>query len=145
MVYNISAKGLVVVIQSSTVGSVKIKDFPDDATPVSISPLETNQCKFDVNGNIVPFSKCAEWSVSVSVIPGSEEDGKLMALALQTSYSGVEYGQKDVSMTIDNFVLSASLSEGRMQTGGGAEVQTSGRWKGNTYTFFFKQNSIKVK
>lgn len=145
MVYNVSAKGLKVVINSPEVGTVAITDFPDDATPVSIAPLETNKCKFDINGEIVPFSKCAEWSVSVSTIPGSKQDGQLMALVLQTSYKGVEYTKKDISMTIDNFIIHASLSEGRVQTGGGAEAQNSGRWKGNTYTFFFKNNKIQVK
>ena len=145
MVYNISSKGLKVVVSPKTGGSITLDDFPDDSSPVSISPLEENSCKFDINGEIVPFSKAGEWSVSVSAIPGSKNDGLLMALAMSSTYMGVDYEQKGVSMTVENFVLKADLSEGRMQTGGGAEAQSSGRWKGNVYTFFFKNNKISAK
>lgn len=138
MAYNISANGLKVVVSGAS--NITIDDFADDANPVTIQPIELADHKFDVNGDIVHFSKCAAYVITVSVVPGSSYDIELMKLSLSSRFDGSStYDGKDLKMTIEQRHLGTIIfSKGRMQTGnGGLSASSEGRYNGNTYTFMF--------
>ena len=136
--YNISANGLKVGISGAA--NIQIDDFADDAEPLSIQPIEVSDHKFDVNGEIVHFSKCTGYVITVSVVPGSEFDKALIKLSLSSRFDGASsYDGKELTMTITQRHLGQIIfTKGRMQTGnGGMSASSQGRYKGNTYTFLF--------
>ena len=145
MAINVSSVGTVVTVSSGGGGfggggDSEIKDFADDADPIQIQPLETNDFKFDVNGDIVPFSKCTAIIVTISVIPNSNSDHALRGLVYDSRYDAGSYEQKELSMTIcDGTGQNKYFGKGRVKEGHVFPSSNSdGRWKGTTYTFFFR-------
>lgn len=139
---NVSGYGLSIMmlaIQSFPMG-FQLEAFSDDVDPLQFEETEPFGFEMLYDGSMFAFDKAHFIKLKVSVIPGSDEDANLKIL-LQSKKGGASILPIPDSLTM---VISYGgggkiiLTNGTILTGPfGDNVQSSGRKKGNQYTFVF--------
>lgn len=90
--------------------SVTITEFSDEGTPVATGDLTVAGTGMNLNGNLVTWTKPTPVSVSVSLIPGSDSDVKLMNFLHAVHIGGK--GRLAKEAKIDTLVISVPLTTG---------------------------------
>ncbi|WGN90789.1 hypothetical protein [Burkholderia phage vB_BglM_WTB] len=130
---------LIAAIQTFPIG-FELTQFADDVDPIQFENVETTGYEFLYDGTPFFFDKASVIRVTVSVVPGSEDDQNLKIL-LQA-----RKGSQSIIPIPDTTTMTITypdggrviLATGSILTGAIADsVSTEGRRKGNSYTFAF--------
>lgn len=143
MTQDISGFGLqVTLIASNTFpGGLPITQFADDADAVDFPSIQVADKAMGLNGDLVTWSKAMPLPLTISVVPGSEDDENLSILANANRVG------KGKGSAYDIITLNAIYPDGRQITfsGGkltdamfGNSVASAGRQKSKVYVFAFQ-------
>lgn len=140
---NISGFGLVVnVVASNTFpAGFTVTQFADDADPFDIPSIQIADKAMGLNGDLVVWNKATPISVTINVIPGSDDDRNLAILAEANRVGRGKRGAQDViTMTAvypDGTAL--TLTPGVITDGApGTSLASAGRKKSKAYAFTFE-------
>lgn len=127
---------------SVTINGHTITDFMDDANPVEFQDVEVSGVGVNCNGSMIRYAKPNVIMMSITVIPGSEDDNFLYDMwkeyRVQGDYSSRWEESLTASVDIANGANSKSYSNGTMVSGpGGPSSNGEGKMTGRTYTFAF--------
>ena|ERR1700751_821291 len=150
---DIGAHGLsitLIALQSFPMG-FSISQFSDDVNPLDVKDTEPFGYELLYDGEMFAFDKASVIELSVSVIPGSDDDINLKIL-LQSKKGGAAILPipDALTMVINYPTGTVLLTKGTIISGPLADtVQSSARKKGNTYRFVFSafagaQNRIEL-
>jgi hypothetical protein len=130
---------LVLAIQSFPMG-FNIKSLADDVDPLVVEETEPVGFEMLHDGSLFSYDKAAPIKVSITVIPGSDEDINCKIL-LQSKKGSV----KLIPLSDSTSMVITYPDGGRVILSGGTivrgqmadSIMMTGRKKGNTYTFVF--------
>lgn len=146
MTQDISGFGaLVTIVASNTYpAGLPITQFADDADALDFPSINIAETAMGVNGDLLGWSKANPLPISISVIPGGEDD---VALAILAEANRVGQGKTSArdSITLTVLYPDGSLitfSQGVMvEAQFGKSIASSSRLKSKTYAFRF-QNKV---
>lgn len=138
---NISGFGtsLTIVALSSFPFGFNVTKFADDVDPISHKEVEPIGYERLYDGSLFFFNQNAPIEVSLSVVPGSEDDINLKIL-LQAQKGGIKFIPiPDVTSMILNYPMGkVMLTNGSIVKGPFFDsIADTSRKKSNTYTFVF--------
>ena len=130
---------------SVTLAGITVKNFMDDANPIEIPDTEVTSAGVNCNGVMIRNAKPNIITLSVTVIPGSDEDRRFYDLwkryRVQNGINNA--GQWETSLT-GTIVTKGTrgrtygFSGGTMISGpAGPTSNGEGKMQGRTYTFAF--------
>lgn len=144
MPQDISGFGLQLrVIASKTFpAGFSVTQFADDADPLDLPELAIGETAMGLNGDLINWGKANPIPVSVSVIPGQDDDLNLAILHEANRIGRGKKGARDIITLIgvypDGKVI--TLSGGKLISGPPASsVASAGRMKSKTYNFQFEK------
>lgn len=134
-----------------TIDGIPITEFMDQENPIDIQDTETSNIEWDCEGKMVRTVKPSAILISVTVIPGSENDKKLREIWLRHFSNGgtvnVEDADRAIECTIQtghSDIESYTFTNGTCVSGAaGVTANGQGKMGGNTYTFAFEQTKSK--
>lgn len=143
MTINISGFGLIANVVASNTFPVgfTVTQFADDTDALDIPSLPIADTAMGLNGDLITWAKASPIKVTLSVIPGSEDD---VNLAILLKSNRVGRGKISSNDTINLSLLYPdgtyqNLIDGVITEGmPGISVSNSGRSKTNTYIFSFE-------
>lgn len=143
---DISGFGLRInVIASKTFPSgFIVSQFADDADPFDVPAIQVADKAMGLNGDLVTWSKATPLEVTINVIPDSEDDRNLSALAEANRVSKGKNSAGDVITMVKMPVSGkpATYSNGKLTNAmPGTGVASAGRKKTKAYTFAFENKS----
>lgn len=120
----------------------QITQFSDDEDPIKFNEKIVQGTKVLLNGKILAYKTAKPIEVSISVIPGSEDDKMLSLLQAASNVKNQLIPVEDtVVMTISYPNEIAIYNGGALVAGpAGKSVKTSGRFASNTYRFVFTES-----
>jgi hypothetical protein len=144
--------GIIVVALASFPVGFSLSQFADDVDPLTVDVTETTGYEMLYDGSLFAFDKAAPIKLSVSVIPGSADDINLKILLQARKGSKSIVNLPDITSIVITYPDGGRvmLSSGTILSGPLADtIQTTGRKKGNTYSFVFgsfagAQNPIEL-
>lgn len=130
-----------------TIDGIPITEFMDQENPIDIQDTETCNIEWDCEGKMVRTVKPSAILLSVTVIPGSNNDKELRKIWFRHFSNGgtvnVSDADRGISCTINcgnPLVGSYTFSNGTCVSGAaGLTANGQGKMGGNTYTFAFEQ------
>lgn len=143
---DVSSFGLQIrLVASETFPSgITITQFSDDSDPLDSPSIQVKDKAMGINGDLIAWSKANVIPMSISVIPGSEDDINL-SIILEAARPGAgKFPARDI---IDATVLypdgTATNVAGGVITDGPAmkSSASSGRLKTNVYQFAFQNKN----
>ena len=143
---NVSANGLEVSLKASVTfpTGFSITAFADDSDPFDLPEMQIAETAMGVNGDLVVWNTPAPITITLSVIPNSEEDVNLSTLFEQNRTGKNKKSARD-SITITAIYpdeKKLTLVNGVMTNGmPGNGVASAGRLKSKTYTFAFENKN----
>ena len=142
----ISGFGLQInVIASRTFpAGILITQLADDADPFDMPAVQIADKGMGLNGDLVVWSKAAPLDVTLSVIPDSEDDLNLAALAEANRVSKGKKSAGDVITMTAVYVSgkTVTLTNGKLTNALPASaVASAGRKKSKAYTFTFESKA----
>lgn len=157
MAFDISATGAKVAIHFSDGTDIEVTHFSDEGTPFESGDVEVSTNQKNLNGDMISSRTPSVYSVSLTVIPGSEEDlqlqKKLQEASLQPGgvKSVSELWVKSMQIFIPKINSSVGAgvngshivytwTRGRFKTGPtGPSTSAEGRLSARTYGFEFEK------
>lgn len=140
---DISVFGLRVQLNASETfpAGVSLTQFADDADPFDTPAMQIRDKAMGVNGDLITWSKANPITITVSLVPNSEDDNNLAVLFEANRTGKGKQGARDtVSITVvypDGGT--SSFTQGAITDGMPANSSaSSGRFKSKTYTFAFE-------
>lgn len=144
---DVSATGFSITLQADVTfpGGFQLTAFADDLDPLDLPVAEAAQVEMDVNGNMVSWSSPQPQTITISVLPDSEEDYNLGVL-LEANMA--KRGRRPAG---DVITLVAMYGNGGVTTARngkilsgprGSSVAQAGRIKSKTYTFAFQDFDV---
>lgn len=141
-IYDVSFAGANVVIDG-----YRIVDFMDDQNPVDFQDTDVANAEWSLNGRMIRTVKPSGILMSVTVVPASPSDDKLMKILRHRFNNG-----GDVNLSVANQPINATItlagshaksynfSMGTCIAGPlGPSAQGSGKMGGNTFSFLFER------
>lgn len=178
---DVSASGSYITIQTKDIdtGSADgpipepfvITHFADDKPPFTLAPFKVNETSTSYRGDVLAWKTITIFDISLSVIPNSEDDLVLSALAGDEQFEagpfGCAYGMSDIEITLSiprvksskktrDEEINIKFFNGRLvespgassSLGSSSNASTEGRLEGKTYKFRFtwcRVHKTKVK
>jgi hypothetical protein len=155
MAIDISAVGAKVLINPSSGSPIEITHFSDEGTPFEAGDVDVSTNQKNLNGDMISSRTPSVYSVSVTVVPGTDDDLALNKLLQESAImpGGVTAVKKlwinSLILTIprineSNDVASSGhkykWSIGRIKSGPtGPSTSSEGRLSARTYTFEFEK------
>lgn len=141
--HDISAIGVSVrcVASESFPSGFTISAFADDADPFDLPAIDIATAAMNINGDLVVFSAPTPITITVAVIPGSEDDENLgVIFDANRARKGGERSKDEITLVASYpDGSSTTLSEGKMTNGVPANSPASaGRVKSKSYSFAFQ-------
>lgn len=148
--YNLSARGVQIVIEPEAGSEIVLTDFADDTDPLSIDDIEIGVPMFDINGFLFRKTKLESVSCHIALIPGSESEVKLKEFMLRNlplskglsmiknmivHYSSEADENKHDFAFYTGFIIGSSI---------GYAATSQGRIKTKEYSFSFKSCELIV-
>ena len=138
--YDTSAIGVALrcVASESFPSGFTVTAFADDADPFDIPAIDIATPAMNVNGDLVVFSAPTPITITLNVIPGSEEDNNLAVIFEANRAAKNKRHARDEITLVATYPDGASLtlSEGKMTNGmPGNSPASAGRIKSKSYTF----------
>lgn len=140
--FNISGFGTsvtVVALQTFPMG-FNITEFADDQDPIDIPPIEPVGYQPLYDGSIVTFTKAAPIELTLSVIPGSEDDINLKILLQSRGVGPSILPFQDITTMVISYPDGGRviLTQGSILSGPVADsIIETARKKSNQYKFVF--------
>ncbi len=135
-----------------TIAGITIVNFMDDANPVEFPDVEVTGYGVNCNGVMIRWAKPNAVIMSVTVIPGSNEDAQLYRLWARYRVQNGQYNSDwsnalTASISVGNTqmlgIRSYSFGGGTMVSGPGGPTATGeGKMQGRTYTFAFTTTEV---
>ena len=140
---DISVFGLRVRLVASMTfpAGISITQFADDADPFDTPSIQIRDKAMGVNGDLVSWSKATPPALSISVVPGSDDDRNLAVLFEANRVGKGKLGARDVITVTALYpnLSTVTFSKGVITDGMPANSPSSaGRLKSKTYQFAFE-------
>lgn len=140
---DVSAIGLSISFKASKTfpSGFVLSQFADDADPVDLPAAVLAELGMDINGNLVSWSAPAPQSVTVNVLPGSDEDQNLQVVLQANRAAKGRTPARDVITMVINYGDGSTTTcrEGIILGGPAAKSASSaGRMKSHEYQFAFQ-------
>ncbi|HBN5911612.1 hypothetical protein OA40_16525 [Morganella morganii] len=140
---DVSATGLALVVQASKTfpTGIFITQFADDADPLDLPAVDIAQTGMDINGNLVSWSTPTPQTVTINVLPGSEEDKNLAILfEANIAKKGRRHAGDIITIVASYGDGSTTIARNGKMTNGsrGNSAASAGRLKTKAYTFVFQ-------
>jgi hypothetical protein len=132
--------GVTIIALSSFPMGLTVSQFADDQDAVTCEEIETSAWEMLYDGSLFSYDKAAPVIINLSVIAGSSDDTNLKILLQARKGASKIIPLPDVTSMVINSPTSGvvMLSNGTIFKGPLVDtVQSSGRKKGNTYSFAF--------
>lgn len=155
MAIDISAVGAKVVITPSSGSPIKITHFSDEGTPFEAGDVDVSTNQKNLNGDMISSRTPSVYSVSVTVVPGTDDDLALNKLLQEAALmpGGVTAVKnlwiKSLILLIPRINESNDAASsghqykwsfGRIKSGPtGPSTSAEGRLSARTYTFEFEK------
>ncbi|MDR0805945.1 MAG: hypothetical protein LBN41_04245 [Enterobacteriaceae bacterium] len=140
---DVSATGFSLVIKATKTfpAGILVTTFADDADPFDLPAVDIAQVGSDINGNMVSWSTPTPQSLTINVLPGSEEDENLsILLEANTAKRGRRHAG-DIITIVSSYGDGSTMTarNGKITNGSrGNSVASAGRLKSKQYTFTFQ-------
>lgn len=140
---DISVFGLRVQLQASQTfpSGISLTQFADDADPFDAPTMQIRDKAMGVNGDLITWSKATPISLSLSVVPNSDDDRNLAVLFESNRVGKGKQGAQDVINLTAVYPdgRTVSFTQGVITDGMPANSPSSaGRLKSKTYQFAFE-------
>lgn len=140
---DISVFGLRVQLQASQTfpSGISLTQFADDADPFDAPTMQIRDKAMGVNGDLITWSKATPISLSLSVVPNSDDDRNLAVLFESNRVGKGKQGARDVINLTAIYPdgRTVSFTQGVITDGMPANSPSSaGRFKSKTYQFAFE-------
>ncbi len=140
---NISGFGLTVRVCASKTFPVgfSVTQFADDGDPFDIQSQQINDKAMGLNGDLIVWSKANPISVTLNLIPGSDDDRNMAILFEANRVGSGKRSARDVITMVavypDQRIL--TFTNGVITDGSPANsIASAGRMKSKPYTFVFE-------
>lgn len=147
MANNISGFGLQVslIALPTFPQGIVLTQFADDSDPFDLPSLQIADKAMGVNGDLVTWSRANPITVTLNIIPGSDDDKNMQVLFELNRVGRGKFGTNDkITLTAiypDGTTL--TLTEGKITDGTpGKSVASAGRLKSKSYSFAFENQVI---
>lgn len=153
--FDVSATGSKIRVECGS-NSCNITEFYDEATPFETNEVEVTGSAMTLNGQLILWRKPTAYVVSMTVVPGSQDD-LWLAQRLDDAHvrrgKVVDVDRLNAKMTIwvpqinasgrQNATVSVSYTNGRILSGPtGPSTNAEGKLSGKTYTFVFEDQTV---
>lgn len=121
---------------------ITVSQFADDADPFDTPSIQIADKAMGLNGDLVTWSSAVPLEVTINIIPDSEDDTNLAALAEANRVSKGKKSARDEITMVGTWPegKTRTFSKGKLTNGVPASsVSSSGRKKTKAYTFVFEQ------
>lgn len=143
---DISGFGLRIRITASITfpNGVELSAFADDADPMDMPSQQLRDKAMGLNGNLVTWAKAIPISLTVNLIPGSDDD-KNMAVLAEANRTGA--GKRAVNDVIRAVIIYPDETMVTLTNGAitdamiGNGVASAGRLKSKPYIFAFENKN----
>lgn len=140
---DISVFGLRVQLQASQTfpSGISLTQFADDADPFDAPTMQIRDKAMGVNGDLITWAKATPISLSLSVVPNSDDDRNLAVLFEANRVGKGKQGARDVINLTAVYPdgRTVSFTQGVITDGMPANSPSSaGRLKSKTYQFAFE-------
>ena len=141
--YDVSASGIKLRVLAFPLypAGFDVSRFPDDASPLEIDNQQIADTGMGVNGDLVAWSTPNPIEMSVSVIPGSEEDDALASIWAVDRIGGSKiaaFNKITIVVTYPSGKV-VTYTGGKMIEGpAGTSTDNSARLQSKTYRFAFE-------
>jgi hypothetical protein len=121
-----------------------VTQFADDADPFDIPSIQIADKAMGLNGDMVTWSRANPITITINVVPGSDDDRNL-AILLEANRPGKGKRPAQDIITVvaaypDEGTL--TLTEGKLTDGPpGKSIASAGRLKSNAYQFAFENKT----
>ncbi len=144
---NISGYGLTAIVRASTTfpGGFPVTQFADDADPFDTPTQTVGEAAVGLNGDLVAWNRANPLTLTLSVIPGGEDDLNLSALleANRAARGKVPAGDVVTITAIYPSGRTVTLTQGIVTTGTPSDsVSSAGRIKSKSYSFAFENRAV---
>ncbi|OYW78787.1 MAG: hypothetical protein B7Z19_06540 [Polynucleobacter sp. 32-46-5] len=147
MANDITGYGAVVHINASKtfpIEGLTITQFADDADPLDFASIKIADIAMGVNGDLIGWSRAVPVPMVLNVIPGSDDDVNLQALAnANTASQGKSLAYDVITATVvypDG--TSVVCRGGKMTDSSTAKsISSAGRLKTKSYAFAFQSRA----
>lgn len=140
---DISGFGLVVNVKASSSfpSGFQVSQFADDGDSLDIPSMQLADKAMGLNGDLVTWSKAAPLSLTMNIIPNSEDDKNLSVIAEANRVGkGKKSAQDVITVTVaypDGKYV--TYTNGKMTDAmPGNAVASAGRYKSKSYAFSFE-------
>ena len=123
---------------------VEISQFADDGDPFDVPAIQLADKAMGLNGDLVVWASAVPVDCTINIIPDSEDDLNLAALAEANRVSKGKYSARDVITLVGIYPdgRTVTLSNGKLTnailTSG---IASAGRKKSKAYTFTFESKA----
>lgn len=143
MSQEIAGFGTIVTLVASTTfpTALPLSQFSDDADSLDMPSIEIAQVAMGMNGNLVSWPHAVPVPVTISLIPGSDDDENMQALA-QANRVGTNKNSANDIININVVYPSGkqiSFKGGKLTNAPiGNSIAANGRLKTKVYSFMFE-------
>lgn len=140
---DISVFGLRVQLRASETfpAGITLTQFADDADPFDTPSIQIRDKAMGVNGDLITWSKATPITLSLAVVPNSDDDDNLAVLLEANRVGKGKQGARDVISVTAVYPdgRTVSFTQGTITDGMPANSPaSSGRFKSKTYQFAFE-------
>ena len=140
---DISVFGLRVQLQASETfpSGITLTQFADDADPFDTPSMQIRDKAMGVNGDLIAWAKATPISLTLAVVPNSDDDRNLAVLFDANRVGKGKQGARDVINITAVYPdgSTVSFTQGVITDGMPANSPSSaGRFKSKTYAFAFE-------
>lgn len=140
---DISVFGLRVQLQASQTfpSGISLTQFADDADPFDTPTMQIRDKAMGVNGDLITWAKATPITLSLSVVPNSDDDRNLAVLFEANRVGKGKQGARDIINVTAIYPdgRTVSFTQGVITDGMPANSPSSaGRLKSKTYQFAFE-------
>lgn len=121
-----------------------VSQFADDADPFDIPSIQIADKAMGLNGDLVTWSKANPITITINVIPGSEDDKNLSILLEANRVGKGKAGANDEVTIVAVYPNEGTLTlTGGVITDGapGNSIASAGRFKSKAYAFAFENKT----
>ncbi|MDL2313392.1 hypothetical protein LJC36_00250 [Desulfovibrio sp. OttesenSCG-928-C14] len=141
--YDITGTGMRIILIASNLfpAGLTLSEFADDADPFDLPAIQLADKAMGLNGDLITWSSPVPLDVTINVIPDSDDDINLAALAEANRASKGKTPSRDIITMVRIFPgeKPTTLTPGRLTNAVPAtSVASSGRKKSKAYTFTFE-------
>lgn len=146
MTTDVSGFGFQIDLQASKTfpQGLHLTQFADDADPFDTPAIAMADKAMGLNGDLIVWSKATPIDVTISIIPGSDDDKNLSILAEANRVGKGKASARDVIGLTGIFPAGTNLTftNGRLITAPiGSSIASSGKQKTKAYTFTFENKT----